>query len=428
MISYQTANKKPKIMSTLWNHLYPAQKSSPTATPRTTTTTASSRILARTILFYHRRAGTVPVLLLTSFVLASTMYNLWFVNHPFFRSGRCVEGVVVPPAGGVRAPIPPPVVISSSYGRIQNVSAIVMNHARPDVLQRSTLLRTLASHPRIAQVLVLHSQPQTGFNNTALLLLWNDDHHHHRQPRAEDDDVKWLNKLVHMDVQDQDQELGLALRFHFCAESTAEDTDLVLLVDDDMELNGTAITQLIVEMETNPHRIVGHYGRTFDDWDALWGHKRRNGYDTVTVYGHVEVVLTKIMMLERRICREFGQFRDIVTDMVQQSTPKWNGEDIFVNLIANRVYGVALRGPYRNYAVPDLPVWEADVAHLMMNSTTTTSYAASISGNMDRITQRQVGRDVWRENKRKANTHVQFRGRLWQTAKRRLSKIPICAK
>lgn len=272
------------------------------------------------------------------------------------------------------------------------VSAIVMNHDRPYLLKHSTLLRTLAAHPSISEVLVLHSKPDTAFDNRSLK-------HQLESPH--------LEKLRHMDVQEKDKEIGLALRFHYCAQ--AVENQLVMIVDDDMELDSTGVSELVLEMEKNSKRIVGHYGRAYNHWDVFG----RHGYSTWNVYGNVEVVLTKVMILERAVCTEFGKYRGIVDDMVQESTPKWNGEDIFVNLVANRLYGVPSEGPYKNYAIPDLPVWEAQEAAFLDE--------ISVSGNMDRTTIWKDGVRLWWKNAMKAQAHTNYRGRLWQTAKRRLT-------
>lgn len=272
------------------------------------------------------------------------------------------------------------------------VSAIVMNHDRPYLLKHSTLLRTLTAHPSISEVLVLHSKPDTSFDNRSLK---------HQL------DAPHLEKLRHMDVQEKDKDIGLALRFHYCAE--AVENELVMIVDDDMELDSTGVSELVLEMEKNSKRIVGHYGRAYNHWDVFG----RHGYSTWNVYGNVEVVLTKVMILERSVCKEFGKYRGIVDDLVQESTPKWNGEDIFVNLVANRMYGVPPEGPYKNYAIPDLPVWEALEAEFLDE--------ISVSGNMDRTTIWKDGVNLWWKNAMKAQAHTNYRGRLWQTAKQRLA-------
>jgi hypothetical protein len=302
------------------------------------------------------------------------------LHHHHHRNGNYLERQMIPlPSSDIK------------------VSAIVMNHDRPYLLKHSTLLRTLAAHPSIQKVLVLHSKPDTAFDNTAL---------QHQLDSAQ------LQKVSHVDVHADDIEMGLALRFHYCADEADMHnmTDYVMIVDDDMELDRSGVSELILEMEKNPKRIVGHFGRAYNHWDVLG----RHGYSTRNVYGNVEVVLTKVMILERHICRAFGQYKTVMDDLVQESTPKWNGEDIFVSLVANRVYGVPVNGPYRNYAIPDLPVWEADEADFLDE--------ISVSGNMDRTTPWKDGVHQWWKNVLKAQSHTNYRGRLWQTAKRRLSQ------
>lgn len=233
----------------------------------------------------------------------------------------------------------------------QKISVVIMNHDRPYLLRRSSLLTTLQLHPSVSEILLLHSNPQTRFNSGEL-----------DNPR----------KILDVDAVAMNQEMGLALRFHYCAEQTSN--DWVLIVDDDIELDATAVDALMYYMRQNPKRIVGHFGRALKQKYPL---RAPPVYDTKTVYGNVEVVLTKILLLEREVCVNFQKTMHLMKDFAFRSKPIWNGEDLFVNLVANRLYGVPPGGPFSNLAVRDLPVWEADVTAPRLDG------VKSISGNLD---------------------------------------------
>jgi hypothetical protein len=244
------------------------------------------------------------------------------------------------------------------------VSVVIMNYGRPQVLQQSTLLPTLARHDSVSEVLLLHSHPESAFQVNATLSSRIHDESH-------------LKKLRDLDAVAMNDKMGLALRFHFCATSTRN--DWVLFLDDDMELDSTAIDALLYHMEKDPKRLVGHYGRSLVSPNIMSRlmFDRSKRYDTKTVYGTVEVVLTKILLLEREVCVKFLDRMHLMDDLVAGSKPLWNGEDLFGNLVANRYYGVPFDGPFRNLAVADLPVWEA-------NLPVSNKYGvASISGNLD---------------------------------------------
>jgi Glycosyl transferase family 64 domain len=289
------------------------------------------------------------------------------------------------------------------------ISAIVMNYARPNLLQHSTLLSVLVDHPTVDEILILHANPHTAFGEDQL---------QHLEPAAAA--AAAARKIVHVDASEPNTRMGLAVRFYYCA--TLARHEWVLHVDDDMELDATTVNALVHAFMANPRRIVGHYGRSYNYWSAPF----RHGYGTKDVFGeHVEVVLTKLMLLERAVCSEFERQRPLMQDMIADSHPLWNGEDIFANLVANQYYGVPYSGPYNNYAMSDLHVWEADTdlyPELVDQSATTGSTTeVSISGNMDRNRIWNVGPVTFWKAYFKAQEHTVYRGKLWYTAKRRLA-------
>lgn len=266
------------------------------------------------------------------------------------------------------------------------ISAVVMNYARPRMLKESALLPVLASHPMVDEIFLCHAQKSTKFESS----------HRH---------------VKNIDAVEVNSKLGLSLRFHYCAQAQ---NDWVLIVDDDMELASAAIDDLVAFMVQQPHRIVGRYGRGYNWWRS----PTRNGYDTLTLEGEVEVVLTKVLLMERRICGRFFHYQRLVEDMLPESQPLWNGEDIFVNLVANHIYSVGAQGPWNNYALSDLEVWEASDTY---KDDDTGEH--DVSGNMDRHRPWNVGLVNWFKAWRRSQKHAAYRGRLWSTAKERLAKL-----
>jgi hypothetical protein len=270
----------------------------------------------------------------------------------------------------------------------QKVSVVVMNHNRPRMIRESQLLKTFTSHPNIDEILLCHSNPETKF-----------DFQH--------------EKVTNIDAVEDNNKMGLSLRFHYC--STARN-DWVIIVDDDMELSAAAVDMLLSEFAANTKRIVGHYGRNYNWYKAPY----RNGYDTHTVAGPAEVMLTKIMVMESEMCAAFFRHEHLMHDLLPESSPLWNGEDIFMSLVANHEYGVSVNGPFRNYAISELDVWEASDKF-----TDDTSGAADVSGNMDRHSIRKDGLWNWWKAVRKSHKHAAYRGKLWYTAKQRLAALEV---
>jgi hypothetical protein len=263
------------------------------------------------------------------------------------------------------------------------VSVVVMNHNRPRMIRESQLMKTFTDHPAIDEILLCHSNPKTKF-----------DFQH--------------EKVTNIDAVDDNIKMGLSLRFHYC---TTAHNDWVIHVDDDMELSSFAVDALLSEFAANTKRIVGRYGRNYNWTRAPY----RNGYDTRTVAGPAEVMLTKIMVMERDMCNSFFRHSHLMQDLLPESKPLWNGEDIFMSLVANHEYGVPLTGPYQNYAIADLDVWEA--SDKFMDD---VSGASDVSGNTDRHTIWKDGPWNWWRAVQKGNKHAAYRGKLWSTAKQRL--------
>jgi hypothetical protein len=280
-----------------------------------------------------------------------------------------------------------------------HISAVLMNHARPHLLlHHSHVLHTLALNLWVSQILILHSNPITAFTNLEL---------------SEIIPEPYIQKIQHVDAVQRNIEMGLAIRFYYCANQCTN--SWVLHLDDDTELDHSAVHHLVQAMQQNPHRIVGAYGRQYRFWKAPF----RYGYDTKDVTGNVEVVLTKALILEKVICEQFLKYKYIVENdlVIPESRPKWNGEDIFVSLVANHYYG---NGDYNNYAIPDLHVWEAED----ITSSNNSSGIASVSGNWDRQSYSSSWSDIWNAFQQ-AHRHAAYRGRLWYHTKQRLRLMEI---
>lgn len=321
-------------------------------------------------------------------------YYVWFLTamgiYFYFMFGALIPVNRKPPHPPPRPfAMPPPNVTTS---------VVLMNFARPHMLQGSSLIPTLSDHPAISEIVLCHVQEKTKFHI---------DH----------------PKIKNIDAVQTNEELGMALRFYYCQRA---ENPWVIHIDDDMELDESAINELVYYMQLDPHRIVGHYGRNYNFWKV----PHRHGYDFATkLSGPVEVILTKALIMERIICDEFMKHVHLVDDLVLHAKPKWNGEDIFASLVANHYYNVPWKGPFRNYALPDINIWQAS-DELKDDD----AGIHDVSGNMDRHSCpflecqiRQFGSQHWRDYWLYwwiSLKHYHYRGRLWVTAKKRLAALP----
>lgn len=273
------------------------------------------------------------------------------------------------------------------------VSVVLMNHYRPRMIRESGMLETILAHDHIGEVLLCHSNPKTRFEYT--------------HPKVRNIDAVAVNV-----------ERGLSLRFYFCYTEAAN--EYVIILDDDQELTSAAIDTLLQTFAIAPDRIVGRYGRTFDS--SSWS-SHNHGYNTRTVFGKIEVVLTKLLVAPRDYCGNFLRYESIVHDMLPDSNPLWNGEDIFFSLVANHVNKVPPDGPFRNQAV-----FFGGVSEASNDLKDDDSGAHDVSGNMDRHIWYDAvwTHDAWLNYTaaaQRARKHTAYRGNLWSTAKARLADL-----
>ena len=247
-------------------------------------------------------------------------------------------------------------------------------------------MRTFLAHPNIDEVLLLHANSKTAFEYV--------------HP-----------KVVNIDATQHNDEMGLSLRFYFCQLAK---NDWVIHVDDDVEFPTSALNDMLIEFGRNSKRIVGRFGRDLVPDNSF------NGYSSSNSHKSTEVILTKLMITERNICPAFFAYSHLIWDDVvlfSGEGPLWNGEDIFMSLVANHVYRGREPGfPRNNYAMDWLEVYSA--------SNTLKDYnngKLDISGGMSGL---RFWDWQWWQSVLRRNRHYSYRGELWTTARKRLASLP----
>lgn len=138
---------------------------------------------------------------------------------------------------------------------------------------------------------------------------------------------------------------GLSLRFKGCSIAR---NPWVLIQDDDIVTSEAGMVQLVKEKIEHPDRVVCFLGRHWQGAPL---------YNTnPTGPGPVKICLTVILLTERRFCQAFFDYSHLVEDVVADTTPFWNGEDIFHSLVSTKLSGnlpwVAQGYNYLNYTKP----------------------------------------------------------------------------
>jgi hypothetical protein len=267
----------------------------------------------------------------------------------------------------------------------EKVSVVLMNFSRPRMIRESSMMRTLLSHPNVGEVLLLHANPKTAFEFV--------------HP-----------KVVNIDAIEQNDEMGLSLRFYFCQLAKNQ---WVMHLDDDMEFTTEALNELLIEYARNTRRIVGRFGRDLTPGNSF------NGYNSKSRHKSTEVVLTKLMVMERDTCSAFFEYAHLVWNDVilhEGEGPLWNGEDIFMSLVANHVYGKPKDGQeFNNFAMDWLNVWQADDSLKDYDNG-----KLDISGGMRGY---RLWDWRWWQTVLRRNRHYSYRGRLWHVARNRLKEL-----
>ena len=275
----------------------------------------------------------------------------------------------------------------------QMVSVVLMNFSRPRMIRESSMMRVLLNHPNVDEVLLLHANPKAAFEFV--------------HP-----------KVVNIDAVEHNDEMGLSLRFYFCQLAKHP---WVIHLDDDMEFTTEALNELLIEYSRNPHRIVGRFGRDMTPGNSFAGYNSKDRHKST------EVILTKLMVMERETCSAFFHYASLVWDFILTGDegPLWNGEDIFMSLVANHVYRhkghanseeiAAEQEEFNNYAMDWLNVWQADDSLKDY-----TNGKNDISGGLSGY---RFWDWRWWQSLLRRNRHYSYRGRLWQLARDRLASL-----
>lgn len=268
-------------------------------------------------------------------------------------------------------PFPPPE---------HKISVVLMNHSRPRMIQNSRLVPTLLHHPSVEEVVMLHTNPKTAFKLV--------------HP-----------KVVNIDATQENDQMGLSLRFYFCQ---LVKNDWVLHLDDDMEFTEKSLNEMLSEFAKNTKRIVGRFGRNRKENSYF------NGYSSTDTSKESEVILTKFMVMERETCSAFFKYSHLIWEDIILNNgegPLWNGEDVFMSLVSNHVYG-ALSNKI-NYAMDWL-----DVTSAPEELKDYSNGKFDISGGFSGL--RFWDFEWWRSLLNR-NRHYSYRGTLWKEARERLA-------
>lgn len=184
-----------------------------------------------------------------------------------------------------------------------SISIVILNFNRPHYIN-DNIIPYLDKIELVDEIIISHGKEKTYFES------------------------KSQKVRNYKDWGENNHKYGLARRFLNGAKAKNE---AVIIMDDDIVPTEESIKILYEKFNQEKDRLYGLYGRKFDT---------NNEYSKENVFGYVPVVLTRCLITHRDLTKYFlNKFRNIENEMIKNSKPYWNGEDILFSLLSIEKYG-----------------------------------------------------------------------------------------
>lgn len=182
------------------------------------------------------------------------------------------------------------------------ITVVLMNFKRPDNIR--TIVDIMVTYSNVAEIMVVSNNPNNSFTYSH-------------------------EKVVVLDMMGYEDELGVAVRFKACLLAMNWH---ILIADDDLVVTEAGLSNLLTARHEHPQSIVGFWGRNYDPDDHTYILQESGP-------GHHGIALTKALLLDTCACRAFWAASHLMHDIAHEAAVTWNGEDIFMSLISEKVLG-----------------------------------------------------------------------------------------
>lgn len=188
---------------------------------------------------------------------------------------------------------------------MNKISVVILNFNRPEFIKKN-ILKKLNKITEIDEILISHGKKETFFEGK----------------------VKGDTEVINFKHwENENKEYGLSLRFYTSLQAK---NNKIIIMDDDIIPSQETVSFLNEKIEEEKERIYGIYGRNLD---------KNNNYQVTNFFGEVPIVLTRFLITTKEMCQYFmDNFRIYENDMVKNSKPYWNGEDILFSLLSIKKY------------------------------------------------------------------------------------------
>ena len=135
------------------------------------------------------------------------------------------------------------------------------------------------------------------------------------------EDYNQTDKVKLFDDSEYNNIYGLELRFLNGIRAKNEN---IVIMDDDILVNEIDFNMLVDLYKNDKDRIIGIFGRNIE-----------KEYDPIHRYGEVDMALTRLLLVQKKMCKLFFVCKPLIEDFYKKGIPYGNGEDIFFSFIAN---------------------------------------------------------------------------------------------
>ena len=103
----------------------------------------------------------------------------------------------------------------------------------------------------------------------------------------------------------------------------------LIIMDDDLIIEKEELAKLIKEYTKDTERLVGPFCRNFN---------QKTGYKQGDVYDEVDIVLTRLLLCQKKMCSLFFLCKPLVEPIYKTGIPYGNGEDICFSFFTSLYY------------------------------------------------------------------------------------------
>ncbi|MCJ1241958.1 hypothetical protein MMC14_009965, partial [Varicellaria rhodocarpa] len=182
------------------------------------------------------------------------------------------------------------------------VTVILLNFNRPENIRK--IVDNMVTYHNVAEIMVVSNNPNNSFTYSH-------------------------DKVVVLDMMGYEDELGVAVRFKACLLAMNWH---ILIADDDLMVTEAGLSKMLRARHEHPWSIVSFWGRDYDSNNITYAY-------TESGPGHHGIALTKSLLLDTCACRAFWEASHLMHDLAHEAAVTWNGEDIFMSLVSQKVLG-----------------------------------------------------------------------------------------